>query len=188
MSLTFGIEPLAECWDGMIEMARQHWNETEGYRHGQPFAPSFERYNQYAQAGWFLQFIARDGEKMAGYAGIYLCPSMHSQQLLATEDTWFLLPEYRKGRNAIQFYRFVEDECKRRGVVEIMMTAKLTNGAGRILEYLGYQVVARQFSKHLIYNEVSAQQPTAPKGAPTAPYRNDMEKTADVCTFAASRT
>ena len=159
MSLSYQIEPLSLCWNEMIQLAAAHWQETEGYRHGQPFCPSFERYNQYDQAGWFIMFIARDGAKMAGYAGMYLTPSMHTQQLIATEDTWFLLPQYRKGRNAIQFYQFVEDECRRRGVVEIGMTAKLTNSAGRILEYLGYEVVSKQYSKHLSYNPKASPQP-----------------------------
>jgi hypothetical protein len=81
---------------------------------------------------------------------MYLCPSMHTQQLIATEDTFFLLPESRKGRNAIRLLDFVEAECKRRGAVEICMTAKLGNHAGRILELRGYSVVSRQYSKSFL--------------------------------------
>jgi len=80
---------------------------------------------------------------------MYVVPSMHTQQLIATEDAWFLLPDYRKGRNAIRFYQFVEEECRKRGCVEITMSAKLTNAAGRILEYLKFQCVERRFSKSL---------------------------------------
>lgn len=130
-------------------LANEHWNETEGYRNGQPCCPSFERYSQYDKIGWFLMFTARDREQLVGYAGMYIVPSMHTQMTIATEDTWFLLPDYRRGRNAIQFYNYVEEECKKRDVTEINMTAKMTNQAGRILEYLGYKETARQFIKFL---------------------------------------
>lgn len=149
MSIVYGIEPLENCWNEVMALAVQHWHETEGYRHGQPFCPSFERYNQYEKCGWLVQFTARDNGNLIGYATMYICPSMHTQQVVAVEDTWFLLPDYRKGRNALEFYKYVENVCRERGVVEIGMTAKFTNSAGRILEYLGYQKVSVQYSKPL---------------------------------------
>ena len=74
---------------------------------------------------------------------------MHSQVLIATEDTWFLLPDYRKGMNAVRFYKYVQDDLFKRGAQEVIMTAKLTNAAGRILEFLGFEEVAKQYSKQL---------------------------------------
>jgi len=145
----FAIEQFDDCWDEIIENAEKHWFETEQYRHGQKFNPDKERYLQYEKAGIYIQFTARDKGKLAGHCGMYVMKSMHTQEVIATEDTWFLLPEYRKGRNAIKMYNFVEDEMKKRGVIEIMMTAKLGNKSNRIMEYLGYEWVARQFSKHL---------------------------------------
>jgi len=94
-------------------------------------------------------FTARDGEKMVGYAGMYLTPSMHTQQTIATEDIFFLLPEYRKGRNALAFLKFVEAECKARGAVEICLLAELTNGVGKILEYMGYEMTSKQYTKNI---------------------------------------
>jgi hypothetical protein len=155
----FAIEPLSTCWNEMITLAHQHWNETQQYRHSQPFCPSFERYNQYDKAGWFLQFTARDNGKMVGYAGLYLTPSMHTQQLICTEDTWYLLPEYRKGWNAIKFYRFMERECIKRGVVEICLTVPHSTGVSPIHKYLGFEKVSDQFSKHLGSADSAEDQP-----------------------------
>lgn len=147
--MIFAVEPLASCWDEIMELASAHWLETESYRHNQPFAPSFDRYVSYDKAGWLMQVTARDQGRLVGYATMYVTPSMHSQSMIATEDTYFLLPEYRKGRNAIQLLDFTERECARRGAVEITMTSKLTNKAGRILELRGYEMVAQQWSKRL---------------------------------------
>lgn len=146
--MIFAVEPLRQCWDEMVALAAEHWKETEGYRHGQPFAPSFDRYNQYDEGGWYFEATIRDEGRLVGYCGMYLFPSMHSQQPIATEDSLFILPEYRKGRNAIRFIKFLEDECRKRGAVEVTITAKNAKVA-KILEYLGYPQVGTHHSKQL---------------------------------------
>lgn len=150
MSLTFAAEPLPDCWAEFIKLAEKHWNETEAFHDGQTFNPLFERYNKYAEAGWFVMIIARDEGRMVGYAGFYLTPSMHSQALISTEDTWYLLPEYRKGWNAPKLFKFAEEEAKRRGSIEASGTVRLTNPqAGAVLKRMGYREVARVFIKQL---------------------------------------
>jgi hypothetical protein len=149
--LTFAVEPLAACWNEVMELAAQHYEETEGYHRGQPFAPRFERYEEYDKAGWFFMATARDEGLLVGNAGFYVTPSMHSQLLIATEDTVFLTPAARKGRNGIRFVQFVEAECVQRGATEIGMTAKFANkAAGRILEYLKYQPTSMQYTKQCV--------------------------------------
>lgn len=147
--MIFAVEKLRDCWPEIMELASAHWKETEGYRHNQPFAPSLERYAQYEDAGWLLQVTARQDGRMVGYATMYVTPSMHTQQLIATEDTYFLDPEHRKGLAAIRLYKFAEQECRKLGAVEMMMTEKQETKVGRILQFLGFTQVARQWSKQL---------------------------------------
>lgn len=148
--LAYGIEPLETCWDEVVALGAAHWGETmEYYRGKQPFNPQFERYNQYDKVGWLITFTVRDEGKMIGYSLIYLVPSMHTQQTIATEDTIFLLPEYRRGRNGLRFHQFIEDELKKRGAKEITVTAQPGSAACRILEHLDFKVINHQYSKHL---------------------------------------
>lgn len=147
MTLAFGIEPLAEVWDEMIANAYLHWQETQMCAEGEEFAPMYERYAQYGSM--YTVFTVRDGPKLVGHCGMYLTQSMHTQRLLATEDTWYLLPEYRRGRTAIQFHKFVKDEMIRRGASKITMTAAPYNGACRIMEYLGYKLDCYKYSLDL---------------------------------------
>ena len=84
MSLVYGVEKLDRCWNELMVIASQHWNETEGFRRGEPFAPSFSRYAECERIGFFTMFTARDGEKLVGYAGMYTTQSMHSQVTIAT--------------------------------------------------------------------------------------------------------
>lgn len=147
--LSFNIEPLEKCWNEVMVLASQHWAETEGFRRGEPFAPSYARYSECERIGFFLAFTARDVEKLAGYAGMYVTQSMHSQARIAVEDMWFLSPEYRKGTNAIRFIKYAEGALATRGVTAIQMSAKISNGAGRLLDYLKYTPVSTLYFKSL---------------------------------------
>lgn len=149
MSLIYAKELLEEHWADFFYLAQEHWKETEGYRHSQQLNPSFKRYVGYEKCGFLHYFTARDGIKIAGHCLMYISPSMHTQELIATEDVWFMLPEYRKGRNAFRLYEFVEEELRNKNVVEISMTAKTVNSVNSLLERLGYKMVYYGYSKHL---------------------------------------
>lgn len=147
--LTFAEELMYGCWEDFIALARMHWEETEAYRHNQPFNPDKVRYINYNNSGFYRFYTARDNGKMVGYAGCYVTISMHTQVKICQEDTWFLHPAYRRGRNAIRLYRFIEDQMREEGVKESICSVKLSNGAGRILEYLKYKHVSNVYSKEL---------------------------------------
>ena len=145
----FHIEPLEAAWAEIMALAEQHWTETEEYRHGQGFKPVYSRYAEYAACDWMFVVMVRDEGRAIGYAAMYVTPSMHTQKLVATEDTFFLLPEYRGKGLASDFVTFVEGECIRRGAVEVLFTAKAVNHVGAILEHLDYLPVAVQYAKQL---------------------------------------
>lgn len=151
--IEFSQERLSDVWDEVMGIAREHWYETEEYRHGQEFNPDKERYLSYSEIGFLRLYTARSQGVLIGYAVMYISPSMHTQKMIATEDTWFLKTDYRRGRNAIRFYNYVESQVLKHGVVEIMMSAKLVNSSGKIMEYLGYSHVANSYSKQFTENE-----------------------------------
>ncbi len=143
--IVISIEPLAAVWDEMIANARLHWEETKMHKDGEKFAPSLERYSRYGDS--YIVYTMRDDGRLVGHCGMYVVQSMHSQKMCATEDTWFLLPEYRRGRNAIRLYKYVEANLAALGVKKITMTAAPYNGACRIMEYLGYELDCYKYSK-----------------------------------------
>ena len=147
--MIFAVERLRDCWDEIMPLANAHWNETQQHRHQQPFKPSLERYAQYEEMGCYIQFTARVDGLLVGYGGLYIVPSMHTQELICTEDTWYIAPDHRKGLSAIKFFRFMEDECRRRGVKEVTLTEPVTTRVGIIHKRLGYKHVANMRSKHL---------------------------------------
>ena len=151
MKLTFQIEPVSQAWNEVMVLATQHWQGTKSYRRHEPFCPSFDRYQSCNQSGFFQLFTARDGEKLAAYFGAYLSNSMHSQKLMMTEDTFYIAPEYRGGRNALRFLQHIEKQAHEWGVTEIMFSCEIDNETGikGLLEWLDFHPVIVQFSKRL---------------------------------------
>lgn len=148
--IVYATEPIENCWEDFVRLAQDHWHETMQWQHGkQPFNPSFARYNTYEKAGLLVWFTARDDGKLIGHAAAYLSPSMHTQALIATEDFIFLIPEYRHGRNGLRFAEFMITEMTKRGAVEITATVKPDSPAAKLLDFLGFEVVNYQCSKHL---------------------------------------
>jgi GNAT superfamily N-acetyltransferase len=172
--MDFAIEPLAQCWDEIMALAEGHWQETEAHHHEQGFNPKRERYEQYEKPGWYVQFTARVDGRLIGFAGMYLVPSMHSQALIATEDTWYLAPDYRgKGRTFMRFYAFIEAEMKRRGAVEINMSVPIVGAASRLLEALDYQPVKVHYCKLLRADSPQARFPLTVGDSPHAVFKKD---------------
>lgn len=134
----------------MVKLAEMHYKESQLFRRGQTFNASFERYNQYAKLGCFIPFTVRDEGRMVGYGGVYLVESMHTQSLIATEDTWYLLPEYRKGWNALKFFRFMEETVRDMGAKELTLTVPEGIGTGVICRRMGYKHVADMYNKQLL--------------------------------------
>ena len=147
--LRFQVERVALIWDEIYYLGQKHWAETEGYQI-YPFNPDKDRYISYNESGFYRQYTARtENGEIAGHAGIYITVSMHTQISIAQEDTWYLLPEHRKGRNALNLLKFVENDLRQMGVMELMMSAKLSNKSGRIMELSGYEHIGNQYLKRL---------------------------------------
>lgn len=147
--ITFAIEKVRDVINELMPLWQAHWKETEMYREGQGFNPDVEKYIKYNDIpDYYILYTARDGKKLIGNFGAYLSTSMHTQKLEGTEDTLFLLPEYRKGLNSVHFVRFVENDLVARGALELSITVK-SERVRKFCEFLGYKLVAYQYSKEV---------------------------------------
>jgi GNAT superfamily N-acetyltransferase len=148
--LDFQHESVAACWGELFPLAQAHAASTQSYRRHEPFNPLLSRYEAVEHIGMYRLLTARDAGKLVGYFGLYLTESMHSQLPLIVEDTFFLHPDYRKGRNAIRFIRYCEERAREWGAQEILFSCEADNRtANSLLQYLDYQPVIMQYSKRL---------------------------------------
>jgi N-acetylglutamate synthase-like GNAT family acetyltransferase len=146
---TFAVERMVHVMEEIKPLHRAHWDETEQHSHGLPFNPDYQAFLRYEQAGQYVLFTMRKDGDLLGNCAMYLNKSTHTQTLLATEDTLFILPEARKGWAAIRFVYYIEKSLRQLGAREIKISVKSINKAGRFFEMLGYKHVENGLSKML---------------------------------------
>ncbi len=148
MALTFQLEPLAPIIEEWKPLAQLHWEGTKSFRRHRPFNPDWTRYLSCNAENFFLFFTARHEGRLVGYLGCYVTQSMHSQEWMATEDTFFLHPDYRGGRNALRFLRYVIEDLRQHGIVELLASCEAENVSGikRLLEFVGFTPSIVQYS------------------------------------------
>jgi L-amino acid N-acyltransferase YncA len=165
------VESVSACWDELEPLARAHWNGTKSYRRHEPFNPDKARYLQFNEMGYFHLITARDAGNLVGYFGLYITTSMHSQLRMATEDTFFVHPDYRQGRLALRILKYVESYCQLLGVHELLFSCELENQTGitGLLDRIGFKETIRQYSKHLAPPPSADSATTTTVGAHDAP-------------------
>lgn len=148
-NFVFALERIEDIGDEIRPLHRAHWEETEAHRHGLPFRPDYAAFAQYERAGRYVLLTARRGGRLLGNCAMYLDRSAHTQTLIATEDTLYLLPEARTRGVARRFIAYVEHAMRSLGVAEINVTVKTVNKAGRFFQMLGYRHVENGLTKIL---------------------------------------
>jgi len=144
---TIRAERMADILPELHPLHVQHWQETEGYRHGFALNPDYQRYAAIERAGGLIQFTARKGGELAGNLRLFLSESLHTQTSLVTEDTIFLKPEHRGGFLPMAMLRFAEQAAVSLGAQEIRSNSKLVNRADVLMRRMKYQPFAIQFAK-----------------------------------------
>lgn len=146
---TFAVEKMDDIAEEVKPLHQAHWRETEAHRHGLELKPDYETFCRYERAGRYILFTLRNNGTLLGNCAMYLDNSTHTQTLIATEDTLYILPEARRGRVAHRFVAYVENSLKQLGAREISITVKTVNKAGRFFRMLGYRHVENGLTKVL---------------------------------------
>lgn len=106
-----------------------------------PYKPRYDEYFRAAKAGYLIPFRLDWGGECVGYCMMYVTNDMHNSELIAQEDTVYVLPEHRNGAGR-RLIRFVHDEMKRRGCKRINITTGTDLRVSKLLERLGYRHTA----------------------------------------------
>lgn len=147
-NITFQCERFEDIVDDLKICHAEHYSETELYRLGLPLDPKYAQISELERMGQAVQFTARsETGELAGNILMYINRSLHTDSMIANEDTLYIKPTYRKGFMAVRFMQFVEDSLRKIGVKEIFTDSKTVNNAHRLVEYLGYKHVANRYAK-----------------------------------------
>lgn len=106
------------------------------------FNPRIDEYVKGWIAGRIINFVVRTGAgEPVGYSNIYLTHDMHNSELIAQEDTIFLLKEHRNGVG-MRFAKFILADLASRGVKRVIATPVTDLRVARIWERMGFKHAA----------------------------------------------
>lgn len=149
--IVFHAESFRDILIELDRLHRAHYRETELHLDGFALKPDYDYMAERERTGSLIQFTARDvSGLLIGNLRMYLAPSRHTGHLVAEEDTFYLMPAWRQGMNALAFMRYAEDMLAAvLQVVELRTTTKVVNRAGQLMQRRGFAHVANQFVKFL---------------------------------------
>jgi GNAT superfamily N-acetyltransferase len=105
------------------------------------FNPQIDTYIAQWESGALVNYVVRLDGKAVGYSNVYLARDMHNSDLIAQEDTVFVLKEHRNGTGR-KLVQFVLDDLRNRGVVRAHMTAMTDTRAVPLWTRMGFKPAA----------------------------------------------
>lgn len=145
----FAVERYADCLDELKPLHRAHWLETEKYRHELPLDPDYDGFLRMEMAGRLMLFTIRKDGELVGHTTMKLMRSMHSQTLVANEDSLFLRADQRGNPFVmLSFIRYAADTLfAHADVKEIRVSSKIINKADKLMVRAGFEPFAIQLVK-----------------------------------------
>lgn len=144
----FAAERYRDCLEELKPLHEAHWSETEKYRHELPLNPDYDGFIRMEDAGSLMLFTVRKDGELVGQTTMKIFPSMHSQTLVANEDSLFLRKDVRGSLAVVmEFIRFLDDSLATVGVREVRVSSKLVNGADKLMMRAGFRPFATQLVK-----------------------------------------
>lgn len=148
MTYTISLERGDLNYQELEPLYRQHYGEmqrrlAEAEVHIGEYNPKLADYFTAWAEGWLLNFVVRLDGKPVGYSNVYLTNDMHNGELIAMEDTIYILPQHRNGIGR-KLAKAVLEELKGRGVKRLEITAVTDVRATKLWARMGFREVATQ--------------------------------------------
>lgn len=148
--LTINVQRFEDVIEEMIPLWEAHWKEIAVDQSKIPLEVDILKYLRLQREGQLLTVVAREAGKLVGYCIMFVAPHPHYRStLFAGNDVLYLIPEARKGTNALKLIKFTEDFLKDSGVEKITWHIKPHKNFGAILEHRGYELFEFIYGKYI---------------------------------------
>lgn len=149
MDIQYKIANNKEVFPKISQMFERHYEElsvTKGFK----LNPDYEIYKQADERNTLKIVIAQENDEIVGYIVYFVGINLHYKDcLLATEDIYYLKPEYRKGLIGPRMFVFAEKYLQSIGVNMIRYSTKTHLDNSRLFEFLGCNFVEKVYTKEL---------------------------------------
>ena len=148
MSYEITIEKFGPTYKELEPLYRQHYSEmTERLEANglecSPYNPRLDEYIKAGDGGWLLTFVLRLEGKAVGYSNVYITNDMHNGDLIAQEDTIFVLKEHRNGVGK-KLVKVILEELRERGVKRVSVSALTDLRVAKLWKRMGFKEAAIQ--------------------------------------------
>ena len=148
MSYTFHLGRFKETYDELEPLYRQHYFEmserlAKDAINNPPYNPRLDKYLASGDEGWLLTFIIRLEGVPVGYSNVYTTHDMHNGELIAQEDTIFVLKDHRNGVGR-KLVKVILEELKERGVKRVLVSAMTDLRVAKLWARMGFKEAATQ--------------------------------------------
>lgn len=146
MNYVISIEKFKDTYEELEPLYRQHYAEmvqrlAEVGVEYSPYNPRLDEYIRASEGGWLITFVLRCDGEACGYCNIYITNDMHNQDLIAQEDTVYVLKDHRNGIGK-KLIQYVHKTLKEIGVKRLNITTSTDLKVAKLLSRLGYKHIA----------------------------------------------
>ena len=144
------VEKFTDTYRELEPLYRRHYKEmtdrlSEAGIHYSPYNPRLAEYGKASDGEWLLNFVLRTDGAVCGYANVYVTNDMHNNDLIAQEDTVFVLKEHRNGIGK-KLVKFVVEELRSRGVKRLNVSARTDLRVAKLWKRMGFKEAATQMT------------------------------------------
>jgi hypothetical protein len=148
--ITYKQEFLVQAQDDAKDLIKLHWEEIALHKDSIKLNPDWEAYSSLEVAGKLKIFTAREGSKLVGYFVVIVGNNIHyKDHLFAANDIIYLHKDHRKGYAGIRLIKFAEKALKEDGISVLTINTKVHQPFDKVLEWLGFNLTERVYSKYL---------------------------------------
>lgn len=146
MTYQIGIENGRENYAELEANYRKHYSEMRarlasgGVQIG-PYAPRLDAYFEAFDAGYLINYVIRKDGTAVGHSNVYVTNDMHNGELIAQEDTIYVLPEHRNGIGKT-LVKFILSDLKARHVRRVNISPVTDLRVGKIWKRMGFRETA----------------------------------------------
>jgi GNAT superfamily N-acetyltransferase len=151
----FAVEKYRVIWEeGERGLFNQHWKDL-AIDKVIPWEMNHEMYTFMEDHGMLHCVTARNNGRIVGYHTATLAPHLHykSAGIMAYEDLYYLLPEFRRGGAGARLFMFVESDLRKRGITKWFVGTKVHSDNSELLKALGFRLQDYCFTKLLVDKE-----------------------------------
>ena len=109
------------------------------------YAPRLHQYFEAFRSGHLLNYVARFDGVPVGHANVYLTQDMHNGDLMAQEDTLYVVPEHRNGLGK-KLVQHVLRDLERRGCKRVVVSAVTDLRVAKIWRRMGFRDLAQMMT------------------------------------------